>query len=350
VESLDNDSSITVKGEWKKDTFTSDEVEIVQAGKYVIRDSLNGRDREFTCPELRFSCKLVELSIQECKMAGNGFHATFSLQGKGTSANDLRFQFRTPELKSFTYDKSSRSKELKDFRITNETNNVYAIDIDFIPEISVLQISHPECVGEYYVYSRMDCDDKEVVEQTGKKLKCGGYLDLEDRVRCRVALRTEEERYEHENFYPEECKSREDVEQCLKVYTDVQQCWDFPRGDKRISCVKEQLDLDDIRTERAKCKIYSGEAREQCNGTLRRKVFDLIKFRLYDLEEEAEHFMEEGLITDEDTADFIIKMERSKLSFNLAANKAERRSIILKARSYWVELIRKIKDYQSQNE
>ena len=76
---------------------------------------------------------------------------------------------------------------------------------------------------------------------------------------------------------------------------------------------------------------------------LRKDVYTLIKLRLYNLEESAEELMEDGKLTKEDVADFVVKMEQSKLAFNQAQNKQERKQVIMQARTYWMELMKKVK-------
>ena len=173
-------------------------------------------------------------------------------------------------------------------------------------------------------------------------MKCGGYLDIADRVKCRLRLR-EVQAAEYENFFPEECKVRNDQEACLQVYQAVQECWDFPNGPSRIACVKRQLKLGEIPTERANCNALDAGKRENCNIELREKAHGLIKFRLYNLEEEAEELMEDGKLGEEEVTAFVVKMEESKLAFNKATTKEERRAVILGARKAWIELMKKVK-------
>lgn len=248
----------------------------------------------------------------------------------------------------------------------------YSLEVEPAPDVKSLQIMHPDCVGEYYVYSKIGCmkkgnknettSDKNVQdkskaeenpekksevlkEEPGKKLKCGGYLDINDRVKCRVSLR-EEQSGEWENFFPEECKAwkPENQPKCLEFYTSVRECWKFENGNARINCVKRQVKLADLLTEKANCKALEIDKKEQCNKDLKDKVNAVVKFRLYNLEEEAERFMEQGKIAKDDLVDFVVKMEFSKLEYNIAKDKQEKKNIILKARKAWIELVKKIKE------
>lgn len=343
VEKADG-TNITVPGKWIGTSFESEEAEITEAGAYTVRDRRSG-DRTVQCPGLKFSCKLIALSIQECTSSEEGIRARFTLGGMGATTNELQIQFRQPRGPNIRWRVNSRSPGLENLALTQTSTDTYEINAPGAPIVSKIEISYDGCVGRYYRYSQMDCVEVEAPapeEVPGEKLKCGGYLDIADRVRCRLSLRSDQAD-EYENFYPEECKSREDKERCLEVYRGVQECWDFPNGPARIACVKRILKFDDIRAEKANCNALEVGLRENCNSELKNKVYDLIKFRLYNLEEEAEEFMEQGRLEEQDVVDFVVNMEQSKLAFNTAQSKEERKSIILQARQYWIALMKKLK-------
>lgn len=339
-----------VSGSWRSNKFTSDEALLVKADKYVVKDPKYG-NKTVECPGLAFSCTLMNLQLQECRQVKDRIHARFVLEGIGASSEDLEYQFKQQDSsRLFKRSKTSISSDLKHFQITKDSSGTFVLETEVLSSIETMQVSHPRCIGQYYVYSKIDCRREgnatvEEQEQNGQKLKCGGYLDIADRVKCRLRLR-EEQADEYENFFPEECKARNDSagqEQCLQVYKAVQECWDFPNGPSRIACVKRQLKLGEIITERANCNALDAGKRENCNQGLREKAYGLIKFRLYNLEEEAEELMEEGKLSEEEVAAFVVKMEESKLAFNKATTKEERRAIILEARKAWIELMKKVK-------
>jgi len=178
--------------------------------------------------------------------------------------------------------------------------------------------------------------DSKAEEQSGKEFKCGGYLDLEDRVRCRLRLR-EEQRAEYENFFPEECKSWKNQGQCVELYQKVQECWEQEKP-SRIACLRQKVGVLDVRSQKAAC----GED-QACHDKLRQDVYTLIKLRLYNLEEEAEELLEARKVTEDAVADFVIQMEQSKLAFNAAQSKQERIAAIVQAQQYWQEFVRKVK-------
>jgi len=68
-----------------------------------------------------------------------------------------------------------------------------------------------------------------------------------------------------------------------------------------------------------------------------------VKFRLYNLEEEAEELLEKGYLSFEDVRDFVVKMELKKSAFNAAQTKKERVKVLLDAREDWKELRGRVK-------
>ena len=166
-------------------------------------------------------------------------------------------------------------------------------------------------------------------------------MTLEDRVRCRLRLRYEELE-ELENFFPEECKVREDSDLCLRQYQAVQDCWDFPNNASRFNCARKELNLGDIPAEKRNCNALAVGQRENCNRELKSKVYDMIKFRLYNLEIEAEELQEQGRLTEDDVVDFVVRVENNKAAFNQATSKEERRTIILRVRQDWIALLKKL--------
>jgi hypothetical protein len=328
---------LVIDGTWKGTIFTSQEGELLEAGEYTVLDQTNG-NKSVECEGTVFSCRFAQISLDSCTKS---FSATFTIEN--IDIKDIEITLEIPgkyvnKNKFLKYSKNGISTELKGAIISSSGKNRYEFSADVDKVISV-QVSHPKCVGEYYVYSKMQCSDEIVVEETGDDLKCGGYLDIEDRVRCRLRLRKEQAN-EYENFFPEECKTRENQDECLKCYQDVQVCWDFPRGKERIDCVKRSMGLGDIEYEKEKCDSKNGEEKEHCYHKLKHDGYNLIKFRLYDLEEEAEHFMEEGKLSEDQVVSFVVQMEKNKAFFNQAKSKEERKLIILKSRKGWIDLMK----------
>ncbi|MBI1968759.1 hypothetical protein HYS49_02510, partial [Candidatus Woesearchaeota archaeon] len=286
------------------------------------------------CPGLKFSCTLVKLQLQDCRKNGD---ITFLLENAST--DDLKVDFSGATSKKLTYSQSSYSTDLKNLSFKKGSGNSYTVKAGTPLSVDEVQVSLPRCVGPQYVYAKLACvalEEAKAEEQSGKELKCGGYLDLEDRVRCRLRLR-EEQRDDYENFFPEECTSWKNQDQCVALYRKVQECWDQEKP-SRIACLRQKVGVLNVQQQKAAC----GED-QACHDKLRLDVYTLIKLRLYNLEEEAEELLEAGKVTEDDVADFVIKMEQSKLAFNAAQSKQERISVIVQAQRYWQEFVRKVK-------
>lgn len=341
---------IEVKGEWTGTFFSSEEAELVEEGNYTLADPVNG-NKTVSCPGLKFSCKLVNISMKSCTTSAEGITAEFAMAGPGVSAENVTVEFAVRDSPNkLKHSKGAYSSQLKNLTITSAAADNYLITVPKWLPVTKVQVAYNGCVGRYYAYSQTGCvlemeaekgsAATAVKEVPGKELKCGGYMDIEDRVNCRLQLR-EEEKGEYENFFPEECKARNDKDKCLGVYRAVQPCWSFPNGPSRIGCVKKALNLGELTSEVAKCSGVAADQKRSCSDELRDKVHSLVKFRLYNLEEEAEELMEEGLLTREDVAGFVVKMEQAKLAFNDAATNKERKEIILQARQVWNGLLAK---------
>ena len=322
-------------GSWEDNTFTSEEAILRKAGTYVIQDSRYG-NKTVECPGLRFSCTLVDISIQQCIRKGKEIQALFTVNN--ASGKDLKYQFAVPDSSQIlVYEQGAYSSELKGLTITPKSSVHYELSVPDAPLVSSLQISHPKCVGQYYVYATADCvtaTETAPVQEQSQDLKCGGYMMLEERVRCRLNLR-EEQAAEYENFFPEECRSWEDKNKCVALYQSVQSCWEFPTSAARISCLKNSVQVGEVAAMKSSCA-----GNKTCLAALQDKVNLLIKLRFYNLEEAAEEFLEAGQLSTEKVVDFVIKMEQSKIAFNQAQTMEERKGIVLQVRKYWIELIR----------
>ena len=330
-----------VQGEWSGAQFTSDEAVFQKAGTYTVVDLVNG-NKSVDCPGLKFSCKLVHIELQSCEVDQGKATAEFILEN--ASSDDLKIQFTLPgkyvgTTRILTYTQQSHSSELDNLQV-KKSGSVFVVEVPSLAEVTSLQVSLPPCVGKYYRYSTLECTDKEVERKAavkyGDQFKCGGYLDIEDRVRCRVRLK-EELRSESENFFPEECKSWKNPEQCVDLYRKVQECWEKEKP-SRISCLRQKSGVLNVQQQKAECGND-----KTCRDKLRTDTFTLTKLRLYNLEEEAEELQGEGEITEDQLVAFVVQMEQSKLAFNQAQSKEERRQVILRARKYWIELLRKVK-------
>lgn len=165
---------------------------------------------------------------------------------------------------------------------------------------------------------------------------CADLADLKQRIECRLQKSEEELRAEFAKTYlPEECRamaeSSDERNKCVQRYKDLQPCWQKPAGPERISCVKSILGIDQL----LPVKQYCENKDTSCTQDYREKIYNLIKFRFYDLEERVEDWYKEGKLTLSDAVNFIAVIVESKIKFNSASSKAERAAIIHKVIAEW---------------
>ena len=177
-------------------------------------------------------------------------------------------------------------------------------------------------------------------------IKCSNLVTLKERVACRLELGKEEQENELELYYlPEECRvlTGSAMGKCIARYKSVQTCWKFPIGNARVSCVKKVLRLGFIGDEKEACNKLSGQEKLLCVEELKNKVYNLVKWHFYNLEERAEDLMKRGFAGKNDTIDFVAETEQNKNAFNNAKSYEERKSIILNVKSDWNIFIGKVK-------
>lgn len=323
-------------GEWTGNDFASEEVVFTEAGEYTISTE-HGLQKNFTCPPFHFSCRVVQLNATSCVKNESGVFAEFYMLNDDVPEN-LKLSFRVGD-RILKHSSTSKSTELSSLTVTKITPTRYQVRVSAIdPE--EFEVLHELCIGKNYVYSRIPCTEN-ASPAAGKDLKCGGYLSIEDRVTCRLNLR-EEQRGEYENFFPEECKSPSvNPEKCLDVYKKVQKCWAFENGPERISCVKNEIGLGELIRDKSSCDRFSGHERGQCIREFNEKVYTLVKFRLYNLEEEGERLVEDGVLAKEDLRNFVVHVELKKQEFNSASSKEGKRKVILDVKELWKDLLSK---------
>ena len=219
--------------------------------------------------------------------------------------------------------------------IKGKVANVRIIDT----KDTILVAKEPEIVEEKPVHEEKKDD--------GEGLKCGNLATLKERVSCRIGLEGEGQEKELKLYYlPEECRALSGSEKgiCIARYKSVQTCWKFPIGNERVSCVKRSMNLGTIQEEKVACSKLTGEDISACIREIKNKVYNLIKWRFYDLEERAEDFMHRGLADNETVAAFIEKTERNKAKFNEAKTNGERKDIILAVKNDWKDFVNKVRE------
>ncbi|MBI3115134.1 MAG: hypothetical protein HYZ09_01405 [Candidatus Kerfeldbacteria bacterium] len=181
-----------------------------------------------------------------------------------------------------------------------------------------------------------------------QRLQCGRLATLRERVRCRLNLTPAGLTRELEiEYLPEECRTQAegDARQaCIRYYRGYQPCWSEPVGEGRFACARRVLNIGQSVRELAQaCRGQTGQARADCAGDLQNQVYDLIKFRFYDLEQRAEGLGERGADLDA-VADFITTVEGKKQAFDAAPTTAERRQLILNVRQAWRAFLDRVRD------
>lgn len=218
-----------------------------------------------------------------------------------------------------------------DVRIINAKDQV-ALSVPIINEKSLPK--EEKVVDDEKIEMEEDSEEDE--------LKCGNLGTLRERVSCRLGLEEDEQEEELELYYlPEECRTLSGSVRgiCIARYKSVQTCWKFPIGDERVSCVKRTMKLGTLQEEKETCNALTEQEKSVCVRDLKNKVYNLIKWRFYDLEERAEDFMQRGFVDKESTVDFVGELEKKKIRFNEADTKEERKNIILDVRMIWKEFI-----------
>lgn len=180
-----------------------------------------------------------------------------------------------------------------------------------------------------------------------EKLQCADKPTVKERVLCRLNLTPAAIAREYElEYLPEECKlktSNKEKNDCIKRYLSFKPCWEKPVGEERSLCAKNALGIvNNASQEMNTCLGKTPRVAETCKNDIRKKVYEMIKFRFYDLEERAEELIEEG--ADQNlVADFSIFILQKKEEFNKAKNNEERKKIILDVRKEWKKFVQAVK-------
>ncbi|MBI2449171.1 hypothetical protein HYV49_02650 [Candidatus Pacearchaeota archaeon] len=321
--------SFEVQGGWDNNgNFKSKEFIFNDAGRYSITNDA-GVKQIFICPGFKFACSLVSIINTYCVKNASGIFAGFELIND-TELVNLKFNYGLDK-RIFSYEQGRFSPELRNITI-NQNGNKFNLAIKENFGFDSFEVVHKKCIGKRYIYSRVSC--AEVLNRSDvdtQSLKCGGLLDLKDRVRCRINLESEHDEYQ--NFYPEECRNNANPDKCVALYQSVSECWDLGMSVKRIACLKEKIGISDVKKEKADCRDIS--CRKELNG----KIFTMIKLRFYQLEEQAEMLMERELLDEEAVIDFVTNVELKKQEFNAVKSKDEMRQIIKDVRDLWTELM-----------
>jgi hypothetical protein len=101
---------------------------------------------------------------------------------------------------------------------------------------------------------------------------------------------------------------------------------------------------DDIKASALACKEKDEPARSECLASLRKRTYDMILFRMYDLEERAEELGGLGAPREAVVA-LTVAVEEQKAAFVKATSKDARRDAILGARAAWKNFLTSVKPF-----
>jgi len=178
-------------------------------------------------------------------------------------------------------------------------------------------------------------------------LQCGNKTTLRERALCRLKLSPAGVVRELEiEYLPEECRTVTDKTvraSCIAAYKAYKPCWSKSVGEERFGCARSVLKLGPILSDAVKtCQGKTGDAQAACKREVREKVFSMIKFRFYDLEERAEELIKRGADR-ELVADLVVFITNKKQEFNKASTAEARRQVISDVREGWQTFVREVK-------
>lgn len=182
----------------------------------------------------------------------------------------------------------------------------------------------------------------EVTPEEAVKYKCSSADTMRERIKCRLQL-AEENEYD---YLPEECRAQvnESREKCVANYRKSQDCWKSDKDSERFRCAASAFGLvGTVASQKAQCENLTGTNRSSCILQLRDRVDAVVKFRIYNLEDKAQHLMEKGLVDQETVTGFVTAMEQQKQNYNDAKTIAEKKDIAKGVQKLWREFIAKVK-------
>ncbi len=168
---------------------------------------------------------------------------------------------------------------------------------------------------------------------------CNTVATVKDRAICRrYSQNTRAE------FIPEECRTVEGETQralCIQKYRKLERCRNLvaSTGEKN-RCAMGELNLpatSNVAEQYSECRNATNKG--ECRAALKDKVYSMVKFRIYALEERAEMFAEKGIVTDERAAEFIAYLEDAKKRFNSASDLAGKIAVLKEVRTSWGKFV-----------
>ncbi len=252
-------------------------------------------------------------------------------------------------IKKYTFKIKKIENEIVTFAIKTEPTKEFLVSVGESKEIDLEDDGSNDLIFNVISISGNEVDVifKKIMETSlneDNELLCGDRNTRRERVRCRLNLESDELEEEYQlEYLPEECKAleRDRRDRCINIYRNAQSCWRFNRNAERVSCVQNQLNFRGVSEERRQCNLLTGEEKRACVEDFKEKLFTIIKFRFYNLEERAEEFLEEGKTSEEDVVNFIDAVEGKKAEFN-EASLERKKAIVMEVKELWLDFKTKV--------
>ncbi|HTM67991.1 MAG TPA: hypothetical protein VL426_01710 [Candidatus Binatia bacterium] len=198
----------------------------------------------------------------------------------------------------------------------------------------------------------IDCADVQTVKPVADRLCPTLQCDqpaLRDRIACRLRLEPAGiAREDAIRYLPEVCRSVTGLaaqDACVAQQRSLLPCWAKPKFDDRINCAKEVLDLAGILKDKVvACKEMDEPAKDVCLVELRKKVYDLVQFRLSDVEQRALGLRNAGAPFDV-AVDLAAAVEEQKVAFRDAKDDDARVNAVKAVRAAWQKFLTGAKPY-----
>ncbi|HTK04676.1 MAG TPA: hypothetical protein VL500_03770 [Candidatus Eisenbacteria bacterium] len=198
----------------------------------------------------------------------------------------------------------------------------------------------------------IDCDGvqtvKPVTDRPCPTLQCD-QPDMRDRLSCRLKLepagldREDQIRYMPELCRPMAVKAEQDA--CVALERSLEPCRKKPLFDDRIACARGVIALEgDLKEKVVACKEMDEPAKGECLADLRKKVYDLVRFRLGDLKDRAAGLLNAGAPF-EVVVDVAVAVEENRITFTNATTQDGRVTAVKGVRAAWQTFLLHSKPY-----
>ncbi len=328
---LPDGAAFGVPGWWVGYSFQSEEALFNEAGDYEV----NGQ--RVMCPGLSFSCKLSNIKIESCTRTANGIMAVYS--APNTDLDNIKIGFKDSNGRTLFYDKKARSGGLN-IKFSNDSGKKI-VAADYGTPLETIEIRDTRCTGRYIVADSASCQQA-AAQAEKKKFRCADFISMFDRVKCRLSLSGEEQEGQLAlQYLPEQCAvlSGQEQDACVNGYQQLRQCQIYNDSDKRVACAKETIDMRSSFAEQCGQRADKDACRQEFN----QKTYQLVIFRLYELEEKAEEWLAEGRTDLQTATDFVTLVESAKIKFNEVRTLDDKKNVILGVRDIWKEFVKEVK-------